>query len=46
MVYERDELVIHGYLDVSLQLDIDDRKSMAIYVFTLYNGVVSWKSPK
>jgi len=46
LIYERDELVVHGYLDVSLELDIDDRKSMVIYVFTLYNGVVSWKSPK
>jgi len=40
MIYDRDELVIHGYSDTSFQLDIDDRNSHSIYVITLNSFIV------
>jgi hypothetical protein len=35
LVYEGHELEVHGYLDVSFQSDIKDRKSQSGYVFSL-----------
>ena len=41
-----DSLEIEGYSDADFVGDIDDRKSMSGYVFTLAGGAISWKSSK
>jgi hypothetical protein len=46
MIYRGHELEVHSYSDASFQSDINDSKSQSKYVFTLNNGVVSWKSHK
>jgi O-acetylhomoserine/O-acetylserine sulfhydrylase-like pyridoxal-dependent enzyme len=46
LIYDIDELVIHGYSDTSFQLDIDDRNSHSIYVITLNSCIVRWKGYK
>ena len=47
LVYEGDELVVHGYLDTSFQLDNENKiKNSFFLYFTLNNGVMSWKSSK
>eukprot|EP00253_Pinus_taeda_P022017 PITA_22017 len=35
-------LDIHGFVDVDLARDLDQRRSMRGYVFNLFGGVVSW----
>jgi len=47
LTYTRsDSLEIKGYADADYAGDIDDRKSITGYVFTLAGGVVSWRSSK
>ena len=47
LTYRRsDSLEIEGYSDSDFVGDIDDRKSMSGYVFTLASGAISWKSSK
>jgi hypothetical protein len=47
LTYRRtDSLKIAGYLDADYAGDVDDRKSMSGYVFTLAGGAISWKSFK
>ena len=40
------ELVVNGYIDASLDTDLDDSKSQTRYVFILNGGAVSWCSSK
>jgi len=44
LVFEGNELEIHGYLDINSQSDIDDSKSQSEYIFTLNENTVSWKN--
>ena len=37
---------VQGYTDFDFQSDIDDRKSISGFVFTLGKGVISWRSCK
>ena len=47
LTYRRsDSLYIKGYSDSDFAGDIDDRKSMSDYVFTLASGAISWKISK
>ena len=47
LVYGGDkELIVNGYVDASFDTDLDDSKSQTGYVFTLNDGVVSWRSSK
>jgi hypothetical protein len=47
LTYRRtDSLEIAGYSDADYAGDVDDRKSMSGYVFTLAGGAISWKSFK
>jgi hypothetical protein len=46
LVFEGNELEIHGYLDINSQSDIDDSKSQLEYIFTLNENTVSWKNSK
>jgi len=46
MVYGAHEIKGHDYFDSSFQLDINYSKSQSIYVFTLNDDAVSWKSYK
>jgi hypothetical protein len=47
LTYTRsDSLEIEGYLDSDSAGDVDDRKSISRYVFTLAKGAISWKSFK
>jgi hypothetical protein len=39
-------LEIEGYSDSDFAADVDDKKSMSGYVFTLAKGAISWKSSK
>ena len=41
-----DTLEIEGYSDSDFEGDVDDRKFMSGYIFTLTNGAISWKSSK
>ena len=46
LTYRRsDSLQVEGYSDSDFAGDIDDRKSMSGYVFTLTGGAISWKAP-
>ena len=47
LTYRRsDSLEIKGYSDADYARDVDDRKSMSGYVFTLAWVAISWKSFK
>ena len=46
LIYGGSELKLEGFTDSSFQSDPDDSKSISGYVFTLYDGAVSWKSSK
>ena len=47
LTYRRsDSLEIEGYSDSDFAGDIDDRKFISCYVFTLARGAISWKSSK
>ena len=40
------DLIVQGYTDSNFQYDIDDRKSISRFLFTLGNGAISWRSCK
>jgi hypothetical protein len=46
LVFEGNELEIHGYLDINSQSYIDYSKSQLEYIFTLNENTVSWKNFK
>ena len=47
LTYRKIESIeIEGYSDSDFAGDVDDRKSMSGYIFTLANGAISWKSSK
>ena len=47
LIYEGgSELKLKRYTDSSFQSDLDNSKSISGYVFTLNDGIVSWKSSK
>ena len=47
LMYRRfDSIHIEGYSDLDFAGDVDDRKSISDYVFTLAGGAISWKSSK
>ena len=47
LTYRRsDSLHIEGYSDSDFTGDVDHRKSISGYVFTLAGGAISWKSSK
>jgi len=35
---------IHGFMDSDWAGDIDNRRSTSAYVFTLFDGAISWMS--
>ncbi|WVZ51632.1 hypothetical protein U9M48_002756 [Paspalum notatum var. saurae] len=41
-----EELVVKGYTDTGFQIDKDDSRSQAGFIFCLNGGAVSWKSSK
>ena len=41
-----EDLTIQGYTDLDFQSDIDDRKSISRFLFTLGKGAISWRSCK
>ena len=41
LIYGGSDLNLKGYPDSNFQSDLDDRKSISGYVFTLYGGAVS-----
>ena len=41
-----EDLTVQGYTDSDFQSDIDDRKSISRFVFTLGKGTISWRSRK
>src|SRR3954467_1491449 len=41
-----EELTVKGYVDASLDSDLDDSKSQTGYVFMLKGGAISWRSGK
>ena len=43
LVYGGDkELVVHGYIDASIDTDPADSKSQIAYIYILNGGAVSW----
>jgi hypothetical protein len=47
LTYRRtDSLEIEWYSDADFAGDVDDRKSISCYIFTLTKGAISWKSSK
>ena len=46
LVYQDESLVSIGYTDLDFQLDLESRKSISGYVFTLGGGAISWRSVK
>ena len=46
LVYVGGELQVRGYADASFQIGKDDSKLQNVYIFTLNDGAVSWKSSK
>ena len=46
LVYHSKDLIPIGYTDSDFQLDLDFRKSISGYVFTLGGGAISWRSTK
>ena len=46
LLFGSEDLNIQGYTDSNFQLDIDDRKSISGFVFTLGKGAISWRSCK
>ncbi|XP_050281216.1 uncharacterized protein LOC126722110 [Quercus robur] len=46
LVFGGEDLTVQGYTDSDFQSDIDDRKSISGFVFTLGNGAISWRSCK
>ena len=47
LIYGGDqELVVKGYVDASLDTDLDDSKSQTRYVYILNGEAVSWYSSK
>ena len=43
LIYGGSNLKLEDYIDFRFQSDPDDSKSISEYVFTLYDGAVSWK---
>ena len=41
-----EDLTVQGYTNSYFQSDIDDRKSISGFVFTLGKGAISWRSCK
>jgi hypothetical protein len=37
------KLQMHGFVDVDWVGDVDNAKSTSVYIFTLFEGVVSWR---
>ena len=46
IVFGGEDLNIQGYTDLDFQSDIDNRKSIFGFVFTLGKGAISWRSCK
>ena len=46
LVYHSEDLISIGYTDLDFQFDLDFRKSISGYVFTLGGGAISWRSVK
>ena len=46
LVFGGEDLTIQGYTDSDFQSDIDDRKSISGFLFTLGKGAISWRSCK
>ena len=46
LIYGGFDLKLKSYTDSNFQSDPDGSKSISGYVFTVYGGVVSWKSFK
>jgi len=46
LVFGGEDLTVQGYTDSDFQSDIDDRKSISGFVFTLGKGAISWRSCK
>ena len=46
LVYRCEDLIPIGYMDLDFQSDLDFRKSISSYVFTLGGGAISWRSVK
>ena len=47
LTYRRsDSLHLEGYSNSDFVGDVDDRRSISSYVFTLVGGAISWKSSK
>ena len=44
LVFGGEDLTVQGYTDSDFQSDIDDRKSISGFVFTLGKGAISWRS--
>ncbi|MCO5603207.1 hypothetical protein L7F22_057354 [Adiantum nelumboides] len=42
--YGSQELIVRGYTDSNYAINLDKRRSMSSYAFTLAGGVVSWRS--
>ena len=46
LVFGGEDLTVQGYTNSYFQSDIDDRKSISRFVFTLGKGTISWRSCK
>ena len=46
LVYQENNLVPIGYIDLDFQSDTDSRKLISKNVFTLGGGAISWRSIK
>ena len=46
LVFGGEDLTIQGYTNLDFQYNIDDRKSIFGFVFTLGKGAISWRSCK
>ena len=46
LVFGGEDLTVQGYTNSDFQYDIDDRKSIFGFVFTLGKGAISWRSCK
>ena len=46
LVFGGEDLTVQRYTDSDFQFDIDDRKSISRFVFTLGKGAISWRSCK
>ena len=46
LIYWCEDLIPIGYTDLEFQSNLDFRKSISGYVFTLGGGAISWRSTK